>query len=137
MNIGKIKLIFLGFLLECHFLCFVINCNYNNIVCHKFERLHTIVSLIFCVGPTATIRTYHVSSMANSTEIEPIVLTNYYIFMAHSYCYPIWSALFDFEGNSFNFRAFLKVGFHDSKFITCRILTFNNMIGNKLDVIMF
>ena len=39
LNSRKIKLILLIFLLESHFLCLIIHCNYNHIVCHKLKCL--------------------------------------------------------------------------------------------------
>lgn len=56
--------------------------------------------------------------------------------MAHSYCNPVWCTLFNSKGNCFNFRSFLKIGLHYSKFISCRVLTLNNLITHHFDIWM-
>lgn len=64
----------------------------------ELKGLYAVVMLCLCVAPTSTVCADHVGSVADSAEIEAVVLACYYFRVAHADCDPIRGGLFDSEG---------------------------------------
>lgn len=99
--------------------------------------LHTIVGLELAIGPAAPVCANHITTVADGAKVKAVILSDNDILVANTDSNPIRGALFDLVRKGLDLRPFLNFWLHDGKLIPCRVLTFDYVLRDQIDVIVF